>query len=296
MAGDWIRLRHDLHDDPACFALSDMCPTSMDKMSGSMSTTIGRLYLFWSWVDRHTTDGILPGVSKALIDRVCGADGFADALISVGWLHATDTGLEVPEFTRHNSNSAKARGLEAEAKRLRRITPKPASDNCRTLSDKTSDQRRVEKRRVEKSIKDTPLSAGADDPALSETGSSRTKPKSRKRNEYSAEFEAWWGIYPRKDDKKDAAKQFPATVEELTKDRKESPQAVCEWLCSKTKDFAGSVSQTERQYIAKPRNWLRAGSYNNDFPQSNGSTNAKRTTAVGPGQKFDPNANAAGGF
>ncbi|WP_146582093.1 hypothetical protein [Neorhodopirellula pilleata] len=136
-------MRHDLRDDPACLTLSD-------NLSDTFHATVGRLFVFWSWVDRHSADGTLANATKSTIDRLVERDGFADGMIDVGWLVTDGETLIVPQFTRHNGSSAKARELESEAKRLRRKEQKPLSDKCPTLSDKTSDQ---EKRRGEKNNK-----------------------------------------------------------------------------------------------------------------------------------------------
>lgn len=147
VAGEWIKMRHDLRDDPACLTLSDM-------LSDTLPETFGRLFLFWSFADRHTSNGQLTSVTKLHIDRVAEKTGFADALIQVGWLAENDGCLEMPSFARHNGNSSKARSLESEAKSLRRNDKKQAETAIGkqrpTLSDKTSDQRREEKSKKSK--------------------------------------------------------------------------------------------------------------------------------------------------
>lgn len=162
MAGDWIKMRHDLRDDPSCLTLSD-------KLSEATVTTLGRLFLFWAWADRHTANGEIKNVTKSNIDKVVDADGFADAMVTVGWLEETPNGFRLPNYDRHNSSSCKARALESEAKRIRRgnektgpkkaIVRKPETNEstvCPTLSDKMSDQRREEESREKNSHTHTP--------------------------------------------------------------------------------------------------------------------------------------------
>ncbi len=92
----------------------------------------GRLMVVWAWFDQITASGELSGVSFADIDEIAGSQGFAAAMHQAGWLAGEDGKLQVPNWERHNGNSAKARALEAEAKRLRRLSDN-VSDNCPTF-------------------------------------------------------------------------------------------------------------------------------------------------------------------
>jgi len=154
MAGDWIKIRVDLTDDPDVFLLSELldidCPT-----------TVGHLVMFWGWMDRHTADGIGIKLTDTVIDKKIGLSGFAAALREIGWLSGPNMALELPSFERHNGTSAKARALESEAKRLRRLDksvsePKPETP-VRQLSDNSPPKcpTREEKRREEKNNSQT---------------------------------------------------------------------------------------------------------------------------------------------
>lgn len=114
MAGDWIKIRIDLTDDPNVFIMSDI-------LSLDCPTVVGHLVMFWSWMDRHTANGQSLRLTESVIDKRVGVPGFASALRNVGWLEGDDMSLSIPKFDRHNGGSAKARALEAEAKRLRRL-------------------------------------------------------------------------------------------------------------------------------------------------------------------------------
>ena len=140
MAGDWIKVRVDLVDDPDVFVMSD-------KLSIECPTTVGHLLTFWGWLDRHTADGKMIKLTKSMIDRRVGVDGFAEALKEVGWLSGVDMAFEIPNHDRHNGSSAKARALESEAKRIRRNEKEQKkminnvgqnnTDNVGQVSDKT---------------------------------------------------------------------------------------------------------------------------------------------------------------
>ena len=156
MAGDWIKIRIDLCDDPNVYILSD-------HLSTDVPTVVGLLCLFWGWMDRHTSDGKSLKLTENVIDQRVGCKGFASAMRDVGWLEGENMALELPNFDRHNGNSAKARALESEAKRLRRkekpaSTPtkekpkeKPQNESVGQASDKSGPKSptREEKRREE---------------------------------------------------------------------------------------------------------------------------------------------------
>jgi hypothetical protein len=100
----WLKMRHDLADDPAVIRLASLCGLDEDAV-------IGKLFRLWSWADRHTRDGNVEGVDLAWVDRLAGCDGYGAALVRVGWLAETGEGLSFPRFDRHCSDTAKTRAL-----------------------------------------------------------------------------------------------------------------------------------------------------------------------------------------
>lgn len=104
MAGDWLKMRHDLGDDPAVIRIA--AALSIDE-----DAVVGKLHRLWSWVDRHTEDGHVDGIGLAWVDRQARRDGFAVEMVRVGWLEETGSGLAFPRFDRHCSDTAKARAL-----------------------------------------------------------------------------------------------------------------------------------------------------------------------------------------
>lgn len=116
MAGDWIKMRIDLADDPAVISIAAMLGMDEDLV-------VGKLHRLWSWADQQTTDGTvtLPSresnddsVTVALLDRYARATGFAQAMVSVGWLHISARRVTFPNFERHNGKSGKQRALTAK--------------------------------------------------------------------------------------------------------------------------------------------------------------------------------------
>lgn len=102
MAGDWIKMRGNLWDDPRVARLCD----STDQ---GEATIIGGLYWLWATADQHTEDGIMPGLSPRQIDRKTGIQGFAAALVAIGWLAEHPEGVRIVNFDEHNGASAKKR-------------------------------------------------------------------------------------------------------------------------------------------------------------------------------------------
>ena len=109
MAGDWTAIRHDLDDDPNVLAMVAKLPEIVD-----VDHAIGKLRRFWTWADKHTATGQIPGATHAMIDSIVRMDGFAGFLESVGWLCVSDAGVTVPRFERWMQRRAKKRALTAK--------------------------------------------------------------------------------------------------------------------------------------------------------------------------------------
>jgi hypothetical protein len=156
MAGDWIKVRTNLWDDPRVARLCDLT----DQGEASV---IGGLYWLWSMADSHTEDGILPGLTLRAIDRKTGVQGLGDALCSIGWMADHPEGVVIIGFEQHNGVSAKRRCTDAQAKANKR---KPSAGSpsivqemsaCDADKAQTSDGQKMdncgareEKRREEK--------------------------------------------------------------------------------------------------------------------------------------------------
>ena len=144
MAGDWIKARVDLHDDPAVVGIADR--TGLDE-----DAVVGKLLRFWGWASRHSTDGYAR-VTLVFADRVAGAVGFAAAMVAVGWLEPVSAGeIRIPKWDRHLSQSAKQRALTAI--RMRRLR---AAQRDAPVTKKLP----LEKRREESNTPPSPLQGG----------------------------------------------------------------------------------------------------------------------------------------
>lgn len=165
MAGDWIKMRADLHTHPKVVRISS-------ALKADRLRTIGGLHAVWCLFDAHSVDGHLDGYTTDALDDLIGWPGFARALLSVGWLEVHAESIELPRFETHNGQSAKRRAQETDRKREARKASAPDADKKRT---------REEKRREEK-----------------KTSSSSGKPDAPRG------FEKFWSAYPRKVGKDDA--------------------------------------------------------------------------------------------
>ena len=105
MAGDWIKMRMDLAEDPAVYRISAL--TKLDRLS-----VVGRLYAFWAWADKHAVDGCVDGATSTVVDDVVRLDGFSSAMVSVRWLEVGEDYIAIPNHDRHNGESAKERCLK----------------------------------------------------------------------------------------------------------------------------------------------------------------------------------------
>jgi hypothetical protein len=103
----WLKIEHETPEKPEVIAIASMLNLSPDE-------TFGVIFRMWRWFDTHTRDGNARSVTSALLDKLLGVTGFAEAVISVGWLLVTDNGLQLPNFERHNGQTSKERALTAK--------------------------------------------------------------------------------------------------------------------------------------------------------------------------------------
>lgn len=141
MAGDWIKMRVDLADDPAVIGMAD-------RLGVDEFAIVGRLHRLWSWADAQSRDGHAYGVTKAWIDKYVRCDGFATQMQTVSWLTVTETGIEFPKFSRHNGETAKTRASATKRKQNQRS--KVTDETGQTSRDeRDKNKTREEKRREE---------------------------------------------------------------------------------------------------------------------------------------------------
>lgn len=134
MAVDWIKMRVDLRAHPKIIRLAT-------GLNSDRFRVVGGLHAVWCIFDAHSSDGILDGYSKAILDELIGWPGFAAALVAVKWLLDDGSSLAMPEFDEHNGKSAKARAQDTKRKKV----VKPTGEN--SGSQPEENRTREEKRR-----------------------------------------------------------------------------------------------------------------------------------------------------
>jgi hypothetical protein len=153
MAGDWIKMRGNLWDDPRVARICDMTD------SGE-AAVVGALYWLWSTADQHTEDGCMPGLTLRQIDRKTGLQGFGAALVSIGWLADDPQGVVIANFEEHNGSSAKKRCQTAQRVAKARLSNahETQQDEVGNAPSVTGALAREEKRREEQIQEDPPAS------------------------------------------------------------------------------------------------------------------------------------------
>ncbi|MDY4380373.1 DnaT-like ssDNA-binding domain-containing protein [Pectobacterium brasiliense] len=158
MAGDWIKMRTDLHTHPKVVRIAS-------ALDADRLRVIGALHASWCLFDVHSVDGVLDGYSPKTLDDMIGFPGFANAMIAVGWLECADSSLCMPRFFEHNGQSAKRRAQEADRKR-----------NARKSSADNADKKRTREEKRREDLKDKPPISGDDENLSDEPKEENTGP------------------------------------------------------------------------------------------------------------------------
>ncbi len=148
MAGDWIKMRNDLADDPAVIAIA--AAVGLDEYA-----VVGRLHTLWAWADEQSRDGHAVGVTATWLDRKVQCDGFASALATACWLEVSTNGLSIPNFENHNGATAKTRALATRRQQRHRavaavdpgVTITSANGHAIGVTKARPEKRREEKKK-----------------------------------------------------------------------------------------------------------------------------------------------------
>jgi len=152
MAGNWIKMRHDLQDAPEVRRIARAAGLDRDQV-------VGKLYRFWTWADRHGKNGEVDAELED-VDEQVGLVGFGAALVSVGWLDSQAGGIVIPHWDRHFSDSAKVRALgQNRAEKHRNATSVTRSQGGVTQGALP------DKRRGEEKVPPSPREASPPEPA-----------------------------------------------------------------------------------------------------------------------------------
>lgn len=192
MAGDWLKMELCLPDKPEVLAMSALTGMEPDLI-------VGKCFRVWRWFDQHTEEGNAAGVTLVTLGYAIGngpsSTTFLDAMKSVGWVEETQEGVRLPNFDRHNGETAKKRALTAK-----RVAKHKATANAKGNAEANAESNAVsvsgalpreEKRREEK------------------------KEQKHKEADASGVFDEAWNAYPKREggnSKTDALKAWNARV------------------------------------------------------------------------------------
>lgn len=150
MAGDWIKVEKATPRKLEMLAISA-------KLGIHVDHAFGLCFRFWAWCDDNFSNSDAPSVTKALVSAFVERLDFVDALVSVGWFIDKGDSVEISNFDRHLSQTAKQRALTSLRNAKFRVKSRDAKE---TLAASPKE----EKRREEKRVKGKPLTIpGSDD-------------------------------------------------------------------------------------------------------------------------------------
>ena len=138
MAGDWIKVEKATPRKREVLIIAGKLKIHPDH-------AFGLCFRFWSWCDDNLSDRYASGVTEALLDQLLGYDGFATAAVDVGWLLSRNGSIEVPNFDRHLSQSAKKRALSKDRNKSKR--KRDASSVTKASPEKRREEKSIKKER-----------------------------------------------------------------------------------------------------------------------------------------------------
>lgn len=162
MAGDWIKVRDNLHEDPAVGRIAT-------ALGLDIYGVIGRLIRIWTWADQQVEDGNAD-VTHLYLDQLVNTPGMADAMVLARWLEVPESGrIHFPKYDRHMSKSAKKRALTKTRVQLHR-------SNAPVTNKKRKSVTREEKSSSYKHLPVTNSTATAQPPRNPTEGTPRSTP------------------------------------------------------------------------------------------------------------------------
>jgi hypothetical protein len=222
MGVSWIKFETSTSDKPEVWQIADSLGIDPDAV-------VGKLLRIWAWFDDQTENGNAPLTVGALLDRRVGVSGFVKAMIAAGWMHEKNGVLTLPNFDRHNGETAKSRALTAK-----RVAKHKEKGNATANAPLTVGALpRVEKSRGDK--RDTKVSL-------------------------CAFFETWWSHYPKKVSKDAAAKAYAKALGKFPGEPSEAAESL---LMESLPRFA-ELRKRELRFVPYAATWLNAGGWTDE--------------------------------
>jgi hypothetical protein len=104
---EWIKVEHHIHEKIEVAAIAEH--TGLDP-----DTVVGKLVRVWAWASRNCYgDGVTDCTALRVIREITRSETFDEALVKTGWLLIKGDKITFTNFDRHNSQTAKDRGLSA---------------------------------------------------------------------------------------------------------------------------------------------------------------------------------------
>ena len=110
MAGEWIKVENHLHEKVEVAAIAEHTGLDLDAV-------VGKLVKVWAWASRNCyADGVTGVTALRIIREITHTPTFDEAMAKCGWLIVKGDKIEFVNFDRHNSQTAKERGLATQRK------------------------------------------------------------------------------------------------------------------------------------------------------------------------------------
>ena len=112
---DWFKRQNDMAEDGHVQAIAVRLKVKL-PLAARVTLAAGGCARLWAHFDKQTVDGFVAGMTREVVDMITGIEGFAAILEdeAVGWLIVTDDGVQIPDFEKHNGETAKQRAMSAQ--------------------------------------------------------------------------------------------------------------------------------------------------------------------------------------
>ncbi len=133
----WIKIAHETPDKLEIIRMAEILKIDQDAV-------FGKCIRMWIWADQQTISGDDLIVTPAYLDRLTNCSGFSAALLEVRWLKSRNGRFSLPNFDRHNGQTAKNRALSADRMQRQRY----AQNVTETAPELEKEIEKKKKRRV----------------------------------------------------------------------------------------------------------------------------------------------------